>query len=261
MTYILENDHKQGMTRDEIDSTVSVLVLAGSGATTATALAATTYFALLDPGVMSRLQEEIWDVMRDDPKNITIAALNRLPYLHAVLQESMRMHPPVPVAVPRVVDRPGVEICGVAVPHGHRVGVPPRTAYLLPTKWVDAHKFLPERWFSDADLRHANDDKAMFEPFMVGPRSCMGKNLAWAELKLILAKMIWSFDLELSEKNQGDWTDQKVYLINENFANVCQASTKGVVHYGHVTGYLRVMVFPRRQEVIALGKKCALHQT
>lgn len=40
-------------------------------------------------------------------------------------------------------------------------------------------------------------------------------SLAWAEMKLILAKVIWHFDLELSEKNVGEWNDQKVYLINE----------------------------------------------
>lgn len=95
------------------------------------------------------------------------------------------------------------------------MGIPAKTSHLLPTKWIDSHQFLPERWFSDADPRYANDDKASFEPFMVGPRNCIGKNLAWVQMKSILAKLIWSFDLELSDKNHGDWTDQKVYFVNE----------------------------------------------
>ena len=69
---------------------------------------------------------------------------------------------------------------------------------------------------------------------MVGPRNCIGKTwvnpalfvvieadylkyrLAWAEMKLVLAKVLWNFDLELSEKMmEGDWSDQKVYLLNQ----------------------------------------------
>lgn len=40
-------------------------------------------------------------------------------------------------------------------------------------------------------------------------------SLAWAEMKLILAKVVWSFDLELSKNNAEDWSDQKVFLLNE----------------------------------------------
>lgn len=43
----------------------------------------------------------------------------------------------------------------------------------------------------------------------------MGDSLAWAEINLILAKVLWNFDLELSEKMVGDWSDQRVYLANE----------------------------------------------
>lgn len=50
---------------------------------------------------------------------------------------------------------------------------------------------------------------------MVGPRRCIGKTLALAEMKLILAKLFWHFDIELSEKSQDDWTDQRSYLANE----------------------------------------------
>ena len=88
------------------------------------------------------------------------------------------MHPPVPTSNPNIIDRLGVTVNGISIPQGTRV------------------------------------DKAVFEPFMVGPRSCIGKNLAIAEMRLILAKVLWQFDLVLSEKNQGDWSDQKSYLSN-----------------------------------------------
>lgn len=126
------------------------------------------------------------------------------------------MHPTGPISVPRQVDRPDVEVCGMAVPKGVRVGIPQKTAFRSPSNFVDPDTYIPERWLEGADPRFAQDDKAVFEPFMVGPRNCIGKTLAWVEMKMVLAKVLWNFDLELSEKMTGrDWSDQKVYLLNE----------------------------------------------
>ena len=217
MTHVLNNNHKQGMTRDEIDSTIATLVLAGSGDTTAVAIAATTYFALNNPAVMNQLTTEIRKGLGDDPKDCTNAAISKLPLLHATVQEAMRMHPPVPLSPPRLIDRPGARICGVSFPPGYRAGVAAKTGYLHPSKWTDADVFLPERWLSDAPSRYADDDRGFFQPFNIGSRNCLGKNLAWAEINLILAKTVLAFDLEWSERNDeaGEWTDQKTYFLNE----------------------------------------------
>ena len=51
---------------------------------------------------------------------------------------------------------------------------------------------------------------------IVANTDCTISRLAWAEMKMVLAKVLWNFDLELAEKmKEGDWTDQKVYLLNE----------------------------------------------
>ena len=216
MRYILDNNHKGGMTRDEIDATVTVLVLASSGQTTTMVMTSATYFALKTPGVMARLQKEIRAATRDDPTNVTATTVSNLPFLHAVIQESMRLHPAVPAGNPRVVNRPGVLICGVPVPQGCRVSIPVKTAYHSPSKFADTTSFLPERWLPDAPPRFAADEKAMFEPFMVGPRSCLGRTLAWMEMKLILAKVFCAFDLRLVEElNGNDWADQKAHFAGE----------------------------------------------
>lgn len=217
MKHVLNNNHKQGMTRDEIDSTVTAVVLAGGGDTTAVAIAATTYFALKNPAVMNKLTSEIRKSLGDDPKDCINAAISKLPLLHAAIQEAMRMHPPNPLSPPRLIDRPGAHICGVPIPPGYRAGVAAKTGYLHPSKWTDSETFLPERWLSDPPARFAADDRDFFQPFNVGPRSCLGKNLAWAEMNLIFAKTVLSFDMEWSERNKefGEWTDQKAYLVNE----------------------------------------------
>ena len=52
--------------------------------------------------------------------------------------------------------------------------------------------------------------------FVVVKADYLKYRLAWAEMKLVLAKVLWNFDLELSEKMmEGDWSDQKVYLLNQ----------------------------------------------
>ena len=191
MKYILQNNYSGGMSRDEVDSNATLLVFAGSE-TSATSLASATYFALKDPPVMTRLIREIRHAfMRQE--DITIAAVTNLPYLHAVIQETLRMHPPNPISLSRVVDRPDVVVCGMAIPQGVsaflselperlfrstfqvRVGVSPKTTYRSPSNFVDPDTFIPERWLHDADPRFAQDNKAAFEPFMVGPRNCIGK--------------------------------------------------------------------------------------
>lgn len=116
MKYILENNHAGGMTREEIDSNATFLVLAGSE-TSALTLTTATYFSLKDPPVMERLVREIRQSFRSHA-DITVAEVAKLPYMHAVIQESLRIHVPAPVSIPRQVDRPGVEVCGMPVPEG-----------------------------------------------------------------------------------------------------------------------------------------------
>lgn len=119
MTYILENnDGKETMTRDEIDSNGAFLILAGSE-TSATTCSSSTFFFLKNPAVYERLRKEIRDSFKSMDE-ITIQAAARLPYLHAVITEALRLHPTGAVAVPRLVDRPGVVVSGHEVPVGVR---------------------------------------------------------------------------------------------------------------------------------------------
>ena len=127
MKYILENNYPGGMTREEIDSTISLLVLAGSE-TSALTLTGATYFALSNPPVMRRLQRDIREAFAKNSSKVTVSAVSELPYLHAVIQETLRMHPTAAVSGPRQVDRP-TEICGIEIPPG--VSIYPFAIYLL----------------------------------------------------------------------------------------------------------------------------------
>lgn len=117
MTYILGNNEGEGkMTRDEIDSTGWLLILAGSE-TSATTSSSSTFFFLKNTAVYERLKKEVRSAF-ESANDITIQSAAQLPYLHAVISEALRLHPPGPVSVPRMVDRPGVVIDGHEVPIG-----------------------------------------------------------------------------------------------------------------------------------------------
>lgn len=119
LKHILQNNYPGGLSREEIDSTTTLFVLAGSE-TSAKTLTSATYFALKNPPVMARLVREIREAFRSQA-DITAAAVSNLPYVHAAIQEALRMHPPGPISVPRQVDRPNVEVCGMNVPQGVRI--------------------------------------------------------------------------------------------------------------------------------------------
>ncbi|KAL8932704.1 MAG: hypothetical protein Q9216_006719 [Gyalolechia sp. 2 TL-2023] len=119
MTYILgDNVGEEKMSREEIDSNGAFLILAGSE-TSATTCSSTTYYFLKTPAVYKRLQAEIRSAFKS-MSEITTPAVNRLPYLHAVISEALRLHPTGPLAAPRLVDRPGVVVSGHEIPVGVR---------------------------------------------------------------------------------------------------------------------------------------------
>ena len=70
---------------------------------------------------------------------------------------------------------------------------------------------MPERW--PGDECYKVDRKKALQPFSLGPRNCIGMNLAYAEMRIILAKLVWNFDMELCEESQ-DWAKAiKVFMI------------------------------------------------
>jgi cytochrome P450 len=84
-----------------------------------------------------------------------------------------------------------------------------------PANFARPAEFLPERWLPSSPF--PNDIKAAFQPFSVGPRSCIGKILAYAEMRLILARLLWNFNLEspVPLSDSLDWTTQKIYMMVE----------------------------------------------
>jgi cytochrome P450 len=104
------------MTTEELVSNGSSLVLAGSD-TTATLLSGATYLLLQNPRVMAKLVAEIRGTFVND-KDITITSVGQLQYLPAVLEESMRLYPPLSSGLYRVILEGGGTLLGRWIPAG-----------------------------------------------------------------------------------------------------------------------------------------------
>ncbi len=77
----------------------------------------------------------------------------------------------------------------------------------------DPFVYHPERWLGDSAF--ADDRKEAFQPFHVGPRNCIGKNLAYVEMRLILARVLWNFDLQIAEDSLDWMRKQRIYNLWE----------------------------------------------
>lgn len=110
------SDHVQSMSRAEIYDNANLLIGAGSE-TTATALSAATYLLAMNPDVLARLITEVRESFSSESQ-IDFVSVQKLDYMLAVLDETLRLHPPSPNANLRRVCDGGDVICGQFVPHG-----------------------------------------------------------------------------------------------------------------------------------------------
>ncbi|KAJ5566018.1 Cytochrome P450 [Penicillium sp. DV-2018c] len=208
LSNVLKQPVGKGMTEDELVSNSYVLIIAGSE-TTASLLSGVTYYILTVPGVFDKLKAEIRGAFSSE-EQITWTAVNQLKYTLAVLNEGLRMYPPAPYGFPRMVDGEGDWICGQWIPGGTAVGVPILAAHMSSRNFKNPESFIPERFMGDVE--YESDNRHAVQAFSVGPRDCLGRNLAYAEMRLILARMIWNFDMELCADSR-EWIKQLSFVV------------------------------------------------
>ncbi|KAK1961873.1 cytochrome P450 [Colletotrichum sublineola] len=189
----------------------SILIIAGSE-TTATLLSGVTYYLLMNPVTLKKLTDEIRSTFKDESE-IDFLSVSNLTYLLACLEEGLRIYPPVPIGLPRTVPQGGANIVDHYVPEGTTVSIYQWAMYHSEKNFHDSFSFRPERWLQDPAF--ASDNREAFQPFHTGPRNCIGKNLAYFEMRLILARVLWNYDIKIAD-DSIDWApSQKVYILWE----------------------------------------------
>ncbi|CAL1397585.1 unnamed protein product [Linum trigynum] len=145
------------------------------------------------PSVMRKAQDEVRRTFRGRV-NVGEEDVGSLTYLDLVIQESLRLHPPLPLLLPREA-RERVEILGYEIPSQTKVIVNAWAIGRDPRAWKEADKFIPERF-----LDRPNDSKGNnleFIPFGFGRRMCPGMSFGLATVKLMLTNLLYHFNWKL----------------------------------------------------------------
>ena len=190
-----------GFSMDELWGESNLLIIAGSD-TTSTSMAATFFYLAHNPSTLQKLSHEIRTSFSDVEEIVSGPNLSACTYLRACIDESMRMTPPVAGALPRHVLPGGISIAGHHIPAGVDVGVPHYAIHHNAEYFPRPFDFVPERWLSDPTANPLHDKlpeaHAAFCPFSIGPRGCIGKGLAYVELTVTIARVLYLFDLRLA---------------------------------------------------------------
>ncbi|KAJ5242924.1 uncharacterized protein N7469_001251 [Penicillium citrinum] len=198
------------ITNDEVEQQASILILAG-GETSSIALTSATYLLLQHPGKMDKLVNELHANFQHE-HDIDVSSISKLVYLQAVIQETLRLFPPITNGFPRETNASGAVIDGLLIPEKTVVNVSHWSAYHSESNFTRPAEFLPERWLG-VDAQFNKDAKDVFQPFSVGPQSCIGKKFAFDNMKLILARTLWRFDIEISPDSRRRYSDeQRAYV-------------------------------------------------
>ncbi|KAI2616330.1 cytochrome P450 [Hypoxylon sp. NC1633] len=187
---------------EELCAEALTQLIAGSD-TTSNSSCALLYHVARTPGVLDKMQRELdaatpnGDGDGDGAKVLTYEAIRNLPYLQAVINETLRIHSTSGIGLPRLVpaESDGVVVRGRRYRAGTVLSVPTYTMHHSREIWgADADEFRPERW-DDATPRQRN----AFIPFSTGPRACVGRNVAEMEMKMIAATWARRYDVFLRQ--------------------------------------------------------------
>ncbi|KAK0587481.1 hypothetical protein LWI29_023626 [Acer saccharum] len=199
--------HGSAVTKDMLDTLLNIseeidrnqikhlfldLFAAGTDTTSSTLEWAMTEL-IRNPEALSKARLELEQTIGKG-NQIEESDISRLPYLQAIVKETFRLHPPVPLLLPRKASS-DFEICSYNVPEGAQVLVNVWAIGRDGSTWDDPNSFVPERFLgSDVDVRGRNFELI---PFGAGRRICPGLPLAMRMLYLMLGTLIHSFDWKL----------------------------------------------------------------
>ncbi|RAH68434.1 cytochrome P450 [Aspergillus aculeatinus CBS 121060] len=200
------------------------LQLFGAGtATLVRAFSMIFYHVLSNPQMRGRLREELKDIMAEYPaKRPTWQELERLPYLHGIVKEGLRLSYGVMRHLARVSPDQPLQFREWTIPAGTPVGMSSHSLHSDPETFPEPARFLPERWMKD---RHHPNMNRNWVPFARGSRMCIGMNLALAEMYWVLAVLFrpGAPELELFETTEAD-----VVPVRDYVGGIPEFGTKGV---------------------------------
>nr|AJD25158.1 cytochrome P450 CYP71AU51 [Salvia miltiorrhiza] len=199
----VQRNERDGFVLDEISIKALILDMFAAGTdTTSTLLEWTLSELIRHKKIMAELKTELKSIAGCN-STITEADLDKCQYLKAVIKETLRLHPPLPLLVPRESTH-DVKLLGYDIAARTRVVINAWAIGRDPLLWQDPEEFLPERFLNSCvDLK----GQFQFIPFGAGRRGCPGAAFALGAVELVLANLVLRFEFALPSGERGEDLD------------------------------------------------------
>lgn len=214
----------------------NTLIVAGSD-TTSTTLSAALFYLLNNPETLARLEKEIRSTYSSADEIRMGPQLQSCAYLRACLDETMRLSPAVPGVLHREILPGGLRIpdLDLDLPAGIDVGVSVYTIHHHAECVYEPFAFLPGRWLGEEKQQSKEGLQAVFNPFSLGHRACLGKPLVYMELGIALARLVFEYDMRLAKKQE----------VSEDFLDEVKRGKRHVGEYHTRDWFLSVNEGPQ----------------
>ncbi|KEY68850.1 hypothetical protein S7711_03790 [Stachybotrys chartarum IBT 7711] len=196
-TYVIADAAKKGSLDNAgyvLGGEAIVAIIAGSD-TIAASLIYIFYELAMNPLETEKLHAELQGVDIDDRR-----ALEKLSHLNAVINEGMRLHPALPTGGYRILPAEGATVAGRYIPGGTTLVAPRYHIFRSERCYERPNEFIPERWYSRPELVK---DSRSFLPFAQGRYSCLGKTLAYTEMRVVIAQLVSNYRFSFPEGVSG----------------------------------------------------------
>ncbi|XP_054803888.1 protein LUTEIN DEFICIENT 5, chloroplastic [Prosopis cineraria] len=162
--------------------------------TSASVLTWTFYLLAKEPGIMSKLQEEVDSILGD--RFPSIDDMKKLKFTTRVINESLRLYPQPPVLIRRSLEND--VLGGYPIKRSEDIFISVWNLHRSPELWEDADQFIPDRWALDGPNPNETNQNFKYLPFGGGPRKCVGDMFASYETVVALAMLVRRFNFHMA---------------------------------------------------------------
>ncbi|KAI9874353.1 MAG: hypothetical protein M1830_009845 [Pleopsidium flavum] len=199
-----KNNNPTGTDLAMLQGDAQLIVVAGSDTTAAT-LTYIFYELARNPCQLSKLRDEVATHVTSFG-DVSHQKIQYLDHLNGVINETLRLHPPVPTALQRNTPPEGIKIGETYVPGNMTVWCPQYVIGRSEKIYTNAQTFVPERWYSQPEMVK---ERTAFAPFSAGTYGCIGRPLALLNLRTTVAKLIMNFDVSFAPGEDGKNLEEK----------------------------------------------------
>lgn len=180
-----QDEEGNTLSDDIIYSQVGGFLFAGFE-TTSVGLTWTLLMLAQHPDVQEQARQEVMSLSPEHDQPITADMVEQLTYLTCIIKESLRLFPPVTVHFRQAIANDTIQ--EYKIPAGTKIGISSGALHRLPQNWEDPDTFKPERFLEEYD-------PYAFLPFSAGPYMCIGHGFSMMEMKVVLARLLCSFQM------------------------------------------------------------------